>query len=196
MLILKHLPLALYAYHTATHASTGVSPHILMFGRQPHSAVFEASCGFKPMSYQSHPRSKLAKLRDFVKSQLVMSLASQKMLYDYKSQLRSFNVNDNVWLSIPTADKLDPKWESNWKITSLKSPITVEISDGKHYKVVHINRLQPRVQPMEANFSSDVTPHVQPWCPPQIEHFIETVTPESCRNPPRTRRPPDYYRPG
>ena len=105
----KHLPIALYAYRTATHASTGVSPHILMFGRQPHSAVFKASCEFQPMSYQFYLHDKLAKLKDFVESQLVMSSASQKMFYDYKSQLRSFNVNDNVWLSIPTAGKLDPK---------------------------------------------------------------------------------------
>ena len=36
----KHLPLALYAYRTVVHASTRVSPHILMFGRSPHSPVF------------------------------------------------------------------------------------------------------------------------------------------------------------
>ena len=77
----KHLLLVLYAYRTATHASTDVSPHILMFGRQPHSAVFEAPCGFEPMSYQFHLRDKLVKLRDFVESQLIMSSASQKMSY-------------------------------------------------------------------------------------------------------------------
>ena len=31
----QHLPLALYAYRTAIHSSTGVSPHMLMFGREP-----------------------------------------------------------------------------------------------------------------------------------------------------------------
>ena len=115
----KHLPLALYAYRTAIHASTGVSPHNLMFGREPHSAVFQPSCGFEPTSYQFHLRDKLAKLQDLVESNLVLSATNQKMFYDRKAQPRTFNVDDTVWLSIPTAGKLDPRWEGKWKITSL-----------------------------------------------------------------------------
>lgn len=191
----EHLPLALYAYRTAIHASTGASPYTLMFGRQPHSAVFESPCGFDPTSYQFHLRDKLAKLRDFVESNLVMSSANQKMFYDHRAHSRSFHVNDNVWLSIPTAGKLDPKWEGKWKITSLKSPVNVEIFDGKRRKVVHINRLQHRLQPMEASSHCDVR-SARPWCPPQIEHFSEQSSSEPRRNPPRNRHPPDYYRPG
>ena len=189
----KHLPLALYAYRRAVHASTRVSPHILMFGRSPHSPVFQSPCGFDPTSYQFHLRDKLAKLQDFVASNLVTSSANQKLSYDRKSQPRSFHVNDDVWLSIPTAGKLDPKWDGKWKITSLKSPTTVEISNGKQHKVVHVNRLQHRVQPMEATFNSP--PISQPWYPPEIEHFIQPASPEIHRNPPRNRHPPDYYRP-
>ena len=188
----KHLPLALYAYRTAIHASTGVSPHNLMFGREPHSAVFQPSCGFEPTSYQFHLRDKLAKLQDLVESNLVLSATNQKMFYDRKAQPRTFNVDDTVWLSISTAGKLDPRWEGKWKIMSLKSPTTVEISDGNRHKIVHINRLQHRLQPMEASRNSfDI---IQTWHPPQIEHFINE-TPEVRRNPPRNRQPPDYYRP-
>ena len=74
----------------------------------------------------------------------------------------------------------------------MKSPTTVEISDGNRHKVVHINRLQHRLQPMEARHNSHDT--LQPWYPPQIEHFIEPAY-EPRRNPPRSRRPPDYYQP-
>ena len=71
-------------------------------------------------------------------------------------------------------------------------PTTVEISDGNRHKIVHINRLQHRLQPMEASRNSlDI---IQTWHPPQIEHFINE-TPEVRRNPPRNRQPPDYYRP-
>ena len=81
----KHLPLALYAYRTAIHASTGVSPHNLMFGREPYSAVFQPSCGFEPTSYQFHLHDKLAKLQDLVESNLVLSATTQKMFYDRKA---------------------------------------------------------------------------------------------------------------
>lgn len=39
----EHLPLTLYAYRTAIHSSTGVSPHLMMFGREPHSTLFSVS---------------------------------------------------------------------------------------------------------------------------------------------------------
>ena len=42
----------------------------------------------------------------------------------------SFQVGDDVWLSLPRAGKLDPKWEGNWKVVSVKNPVNVEISDG------------------------------------------------------------------
>ena len=181
----KHLPLALYAYRTAIHASTGVSPHYLMFGREPHSAVFQPSCGFEPTSYQFHLCDKLAKLQDLVESNLLLSATNQKMFYDRKARPQTFNIDDTVWLSIPTSGKLDPRWEGKWKITSLKSPTTVEISDGNRHKIVHINRLQHCLQPMEASRNSlDIK---QTWHPPQTEHFINE-TPEVRRNPPRNRQ--------
>ena len=100
-----------------------------------------------------------------------------------------------MWLSVPVAGKLDPKWEGGWKVTSVKSPVTVAISDGKRNKVVHINRLQHRVQPMESDEHAAESSPMEQWRPPEVEHFIEETPTGPRRNPPRTRRPPDYYRP-
>ena len=141
----QHLPLALYAYRTAIHSSTGVSPHMLMFGREPRSAMFDSSHTFDPSSYQHYLRAKLSQLQDFVESNLVMAGDKQKTYYDKRSQLPSFAVNDKVWLSVPTANKLEPRWEGGWKVTLVKSPVTVEINDGKRTRVVHTNRLQHRI---------------------------------------------------
>lgn len=44
--------LALYAYWTAAHTSTGVSLHMLMFDREPRALLFDSSLGFDPTSYQ------------------------------------------------------------------------------------------------------------------------------------------------
>ena len=196
----KHLPLALYAYCTAVHSSTGVSPHFLMFGRPPHSPLFASSpCSFDPTPYQFHLRDQLAKLRDLVESNLVASSAAQKNYYDNKSSLRTFSVNDCVWLSVPVAGKLEPKWEGGWRVTSVLSPVTIAISDGKRNRVVHINRLQRRIQPMETDGLMADSPSVPQWRPPEVDHFFveETSTepqpePQPRRYPSRTRRQPDF----
>jgi len=53
----------------------------------------------------------------------------------------TFSPGDSVWLSIPTARKLDPKWVGEWVVQSIKSPVTVEVCSGRRAKIVHINRL-------------------------------------------------------
>jgi len=80
-------------------------------------------------------------------------------------------------------------------VTSVKSPVTVTISDGKRNKVVHINRLQHRVQPMESDQHAADSSPLEQWRPLEVENFIEEMSNGPRCNPPRTRRPPDYYRP-
>ena len=187
-----YIPLALYAYHTAVHTATGMSPYVLMFGRQPQMSVFETPRAFDPTTYQFHLHAKLAQLKDFVESKLVSSAAEQKMFHDQRACVRLFQVDDNVWLSLPRAGKLDPKWQGDWKVVSVKSFVNVEISNGTQRKVVHINRLQHCVQPTNTTKDSICTDD-ETWSPPQTEHFIESVLPQPRRNPPRNRRSPDYY---
>jgi len=72
-------------------------------------------------------------------------------------------------LSIPTARKLQPKWEDGWSVVSVKPPVTVKISDGRRSKVIHSNRLQYQFQAMADSSESTVTEDVLPlWMPPQI----------------------------
>ena len=61
----RYLPLVLYAYRTARHTSTSVSPFQLMFGRHPK--VPETTGGaFDTHSYQSDLCAKLAEFQDLV----------------------------------------------------------------------------------------------------------------------------------
>ena len=194
----RYLPLILYAYRTAVHSSTGVSPFVLMFGRQPQSTQFEPQLAFDPTSYKGYMQEKLAELQDLVETNLAEAAAHQKMIYDKHSTYRYFDVGDMVWLSVPTASKLDPRWEGNWKISAVKSPVTMEITDGRRKKVVHVNRLHHRVQPgCDKGEKVSADPQTL-WTPPQMEHFVvpePAPVPPLHRNPPRNRRPPDYFEP-
>ena len=104
-------------------------------------------------------------------------------------------MGDHVWLSIPTAKKLDPKWDSRFTITAVKGPLNMQISDGTVSKVVHVNRLRHRIQPISTDDPSQQNPLSTDWTPPQIDHFTEfysdPIVPR--RYPSRAHRPPLHY---
>eukprot|EP00731_Ephydatia_muelleri_P014297 Em0008g17a len=91
--------------------------------------------------------AKMAELQDLVAAHILESAHRQKVDDDRHSAERPFKPGDLVWLSVPTAGKLDLRWEGNWTVRGVKSPVTVEISDGDRTKVVHTNRLHIRIQP-------------------------------------------------
>ena len=106
----------------------------------------------------------------------------QRQEYNKHSQERSFKVNDSVWLSIPTARKLDPRWEGNWVVTACKSPVNVEISNGPRKRVVHINRIRHRIQPDMQRPVEDALPEENQggplhWQAPQVDHQILDLMP-------------------
>ena len=72
----------------------------------------------------------MAELQDIVDAHVAQSAEHQKGLYDRHSKTRLFHEVDPVWLSVPTAEKLDPGWEGKWVVRSIKTPITLEITDG------------------------------------------------------------------
>ena len=196
-----YLPLVLYAYRTSVHSSTNVSPFALMYGRQPKTDLSHTPA-FDTQSYSAHIRKKLAELRDFVETNLAESAHHQKQAYDQHSNSRKFSVDSCVWLYIPTARKLDSRWEGGWKIKSIKSPVTMEITDGQRIKVVHVNRLRHRFPQSsdEQSPSSQHNTHSPLWEPPWVEHFHlppeeSTDNVDSTRRYPRrdSRQPPDRF---
>ena len=56
--------------------------------------------------------------------------STKKGLYDRHSKTKLFHEDDPVWLSVPTAGKLDPRMVGKWVVKSIKIPITLEITGG------------------------------------------------------------------
>ena len=143
----RFLPLVFYVYCTVQHSSTGVSPFQLMFGRPPQSTQFHESTAFEPCTYAAQLQAKLASLQDFVHTNLTASAQQQKFQYDKHSSIRSLIPGEPVWLSIPVRNKLQPKWQGNWKIVEITNPTNAKITDGQTTKIVYMNRLHHRAQP-------------------------------------------------
>ena len=187
----RFLPLVLYAYRTAQHSSTGVTPFQLMFGRSPQSSPFCQSKAFDPNTYSAQLQAKLASLQDLVHTNISASAQQQKFQHDKQSRAHSFVAGAPVWLSIPTRGKLQPKWQGNWEVLEIKSPTNVKITNGQTTKVVHVNRLRHRKQPQLKSIPVTTTPSSNNWFPPQVDHHIISTPPSQHRYPQRNRHPPN-----
>ena len=191
-----YLPFVLYAYRTSVHSSTGASPFLLMYGRLPCTTPFSKSLSFDTQSYPTILRAKLAELRDFVDTNLAAAAQKQKQHYDQHTKTPSFQVGDPVWLSVPTAGKLDARLEGEWVVKSVKSPTTVQIANSRTIKVVHMNRLQHRnILSATTQQESQTSKESSQWTPPTIDHIsLPPVPPTvSHRYPQRHRNPPDRF---
>ena len=103
--------------------------------------------------------------------------AAESQIVEYNKHMakREFHQGDLVWLSLPTAGKLDARWKGKWTVTSPKSPVTVKITNGARTRVVHVNRLRYRVQPEASPLMN--TSHKQDWRLPQTDHLLVEGTP-------------------
>ena len=163
----------MYAYHSTIHSSTQVSPFRLKFGRHPQFNSFPGHEVSDPTSYQKELQLKLAKLQDMVETNIVQSANYQKTGYDHCTQVRTFAVNNPVWLLIPRQGKLGSKWQGGWKVRGVKSEVTIQISNEKdHCKVVHVNRLQHRIQPSDTGTCVPTHNATRIWHPPQTDHTV------------------------
>ena len=175
------LPLLLYAYRTARHTSTHLSPFLLLMGREPVLPIMPSLAGddgkgHDPHSYEHTLTVRLAELRDLVECHITQEAQRQKAFYDSTTKSRTFNVGDAVWLHVPTAGKLDARWEGGWTVKEVLSPVNVAVEHimTARTRVVHVNRLQQRIVRGEVEaHGEDHDQHGVPvadWEAPRIEH--------------------------
>lgn len=171
----EKLNLALFAYKSATHASTGFTPFEMMMGRQPRLPL-DLWRGVPPQSKKKTTsefvetlQKHIADIHEFARQNLAISFDKQKVCYDTRAQRNSYSPGDAVWLfnsakKIGITPKLACKWTGPFVVTQRMSSVNYMIQSGKKAKgvVVHFNRLKKYI---------GENPHV--WFnPPQTDNEL------------------------
>jgi len=147
----ERLPLLLFAYRTTRHKTTEFSPFELMFGRTAThwNTVAEQmeQEGYTPEAHHDDLAARLTEYRELVEAHAAMS--TEETLRRREPEVRdySYNVGDAVWLrENAPRHKLAPRWIGGWRIDVVLGPVTLRIvNDAGHTKVVHVDKIKPRL---------------------------------------------------
>jgi len=118
-----HLQLLLFFYRTSCHASTGVSPHEVLFGSNPpslHIPPLRRVSSIDPATSLQH---KLMEMRELVEANIAQSASHQQNSYN-GSPHEALTIGQQVLLQNSTAHKLDLRWTGPWTVTEM-SPLTI-----------------------------------------------------------------------
>ena len=155
----KHIPQAVFDYHSTPHASTGLTPFELHLGRQlksPFDMLMRPAEETKNKSVADYIASyeKNRKIQHTIaKDNLQHSMEQRKVSYDKKLCYTPYQQGDLVLCRNYACKKgLKPKlmrerWTGPWKIDKLKGPVNYRITMRKGPKrlrlLVHHDRLKP-----------------------------------------------------
>ena len=122
----QHLQLLLYIYRTTKHASTGLSPHEILFGHNPpslHIPNLRTTAILDPNEYSYYLQRKLWELVD---ANIIQSAGRQQHFHTSAkpSHLRQ---GQRVLLNNPTKGKLDPRWTGPWVVQWYENSTTLRL---------------------------------------------------------------------
>ncbi len=155
----EYLSLALFAYRTATHESTGESPFYLLYGRD---AILPVNLHYNiPTTYADERAYKevlTERLQDawkLTRINIQKAQEHQKSSYDKSVIASDFHIGDQVLIHTPRpkkgrSPKLTHCWMGPYHIIDIHSPtVTVVPADKPNNtpQIIHMNRLKPFFSP-------------------------------------------------
>lgn len=161
------------AYRATPHDSTGLTPNMMMLGRESHLPV-DLVFGYEgsderhcPVEYVEWLRDALASSHKRARQELARAAERQARHYNRLSGEPAYQIGDWVLLFYkPIANKkLGLKYLGPYKIIRKISEVTYEIEAhaSKKRKVVHVNHLKPymtEVLPSDLEHLPDLPDHI------------------------------------
>ena len=153
----EQLPYVMMAYRSAEHETTGMSPNILMFGREvatPLDLMYEMPPMNKPIPNNQwvwELQDRIETAHATVRKYTQQSMRRQKQLHDSRTAYEKFNVGDQVFVFFPvrpigTSSKFPSYWRGPYKITGVLSDVLYKVNCGRNGldQPVHCNRIRAR----------------------------------------------------
>ena len=150
----EHLPFVLAAYRASKHASTGVSPNYLMFGREVHTPV---TLMLPPPTERPFTDEWVQNLQEhfhyahsIARQEIGISAQTQKSYHDRRVRSRGLWVGQEVWVYWPRKTKsgktrkLTPCWDGPWTILRFVTEVNVEVQKGRTKAILHVDRVRPK----------------------------------------------------
>ena len=148
----RYIPALLFAYRELPNESTGFSPFELLFGRRPRgpmdilAKVWSGDADVedaKPLyQYVSDLKTTLSDSLSLAQDNIRSAASRHKLYFDRKATSRSFKVNDEVLVLLPTdSNKLLMAWKGPYKVLAIHG-VDYKISVGGKEKVLHANMLK------------------------------------------------------
>ena len=151
----KHLGCLASAYRSSVQESTGLTPNLLMLGREvrkpvdimlgTHTHESHASYG----DYVWKLKERLQHAHDVARNHLQTAQKRQKLLYDTKVHQQEYTIGDLVWLEssagqLDITPKLRVPYEGPFMVFKQIGGLDYQLYLGQGKKrVVHHNRLKP-----------------------------------------------------
>ena len=152
-----HLPYVLMAYRTSVHASTGCTPHLMVYGREanhPVDVVYPAlnviedfSC---PSEYVEYLRRAVRTAHEFARTHLHKAALRQKRGYDAHAraapEYKSGQLVRWYYPPLKQGNKFGLPWSGPWRVVEQLNPVDYRIekcSSPAVTKVVHFDVLKP-----------------------------------------------------
>ena len=206
----EFLPEVVHAYNTTPHASTGYSPHYLMFGRDSRIPVdLLLGCGETPPgddNWVQHHQERLRHAYELARAQMDRATNARKMVYDRHTRELHLSAGERVYLrnhAVKGHNKIQDAWDSKiYRVVSRQGTnhvYVVEPADGfGEQRTINRAEIRPCTQPTEGSR------HCRLPCAPTTDTDIESdgsssssTTPWMCSVPvdPQDRPPCRLPRP-
>ena len=139
----EHLPYLMMAYRSTEHETTGMTPNMLMFGREvstPLDLMFEMPSIVKAIPNNQwvwELQDRIESAHATVRKHTQQSMRRQKQLHDSRTSFEKFKVGDQVFVYFPvrpvgTSSKFPSYLRGPFKISGILSDVLYKVNCGRN----------------------------------------------------------------